>query len=525
MSRLFKQTYSDRRGKKRESAKWYGEFADHADTTRRLALFTDRRASESALRSIEALVALKQGGERPDRDLERFLDEVPIRILQRLAEWGVVESKRLARTNPIDQQLAEFAKAVKGRGVSERRIATLEQRLSAFLDRMNARRLADITTERIERALSDLESEKAAPHTRRGYVQALGQFVKWAVGRGLLSSNPCAGLGEIRGGVQTERRSLDPEEQRWLLLAAETGDTLSGTHKGRAWSLTGPERALAYLLVLRTGIRRGELLGLVRGDFDLAGDTPTLRLDAERTKARKAAVFHLPKDLAERMREHLRHKATDAPAFSFGDPTKLAGIVRADLQRARDQWLEAAGADAEERIKREKSAFLAPKGVDLHTLRTTYISDLARAGVPLAQAMRLARHSTPHLTAAVYSRFGASDERSALDRLDALHAAPAAPERERATGTDGQPLRLVGDDGEVSGRPAGRFGGEESRRSEKNSASADASTPGGAEAQGEVNTGFAGESGRGGIRTRGTGLGPYAALAKRCLQPLGHPTK
>ena len=323
-------------------------------------------------------------------------------------------------------------------------------------------------------------------------------------------------------------RAALPIPDRWeplRRLAAETGDTLSGTHKGRAWSLTGPERALAYLLVLRTGIRRGELLGLVRGDFDLAGDTPTLRLDAERTKARKAAVFHLPKDLAERMREHLRHKATDAPAFSFGDPTKLAGIVRADLQRARDQWLEAAGADAEERIKREKSAFLAPKGVDLHTLRTTYISDLARAGVPLAQAMRLARHSTPHLTAAVYSRFGASDERSALDRLDALHAAPAAPERERATGTDGQPLRLVGDDGEVSGRPAGRFGGEESRRSEKNSASADASTPGGAEAQGEVNTGFAGESGRGGIRTRGTGLGPYAALAKRCLQPLGHPTK
>ena len=42
----------------------------------------------------------------------------------------------------------------------------------------------------------------------------------------------------------------------------------------------------------------------------------------------------------------------------------------------------------------------------------------------------------------------------------------------------------------------------------------DASTPGGA-----ANTGFAGESGRGGIRTRGTGLGPYAALAKRCPNP------
>ena len=44
--RLFKTTYKDRRGKKRQADKWYVEFRDHLDTVRRLPAFPSKAASE-----------------------------------------------------------------------------------------------------------------------------------------------------------------------------------------------------------------------------------------------------------------------------------------------------------------------------------------------------------------------------------------------------------------------------------------------------------------------------------------------
>jgi site-specific recombinase XerD len=42
---------------------------------------------------------------------------------------------------------------------------------------------------------------------------------------------------------------------------------------------------------------------------------------------------------------------------------------------------------------------------DFHANRHTFISNLGRAGVPLATAQKLARHADPKLTANVYCHF------------------------------------------------------------------------------------------------------------------------
>src|SRR5690606_7857636 len=58
--------------------------------------------------------------------------------------------------------------------------------------------------------------------------------------------------------------------------------------------------------------------------------------------------------------------------------------------------------------------------VDFHSLRVTFITRMARAGVPMATAQRLARHSTPLLTFNVYTRLGSQDEQMAIASLPAL---------------------------------------------------------------------------------------------------------
>jgi len=55
--------------------------------------------------------------------------------------------------------------------------------------------------------------------------------------------------------------------------------------------------------------------------------------------------------------------------------------------------------------------------VDIHALRHTFGTMLAKAGVPLQVAQRAMRHSSPTLTANVYTHLGLLDVAGAVERL------------------------------------------------------------------------------------------------------------
>jgi hypothetical protein len=56
-----------------------------------------------------------------------------------------------------------------------------------------------------------------------------------------------------------------------------------------------------------------------------------------------------------------------------------------------------------------------------------FTTSLARAGVSLAMAQRLLRHSTPILTASIYTRLELHDARGAVAKLDAPPTSEPAP--------------------------------------------------------------------------------------------------
>ncbi|MFM7037994.1 MAG: tyrosine-type recombinase/integrase [Planctomycetaceae bacterium] len=87
---------------------------------------------------------------------------------------------------------------------------------------------------------------------------------------------------------------------------------------------------------------------------------------------------------------------------------------------------------------------------DFHALRHTYITNLARNGVSLVTAQKLARHSTPMLTAQRYTHIDLQDQKVAVDRLPSLQ----------------RPLQRAGD---FSGREVATDGTEtESATNEEN---------------------------------------------------------
>lgn len=71
----------------------------------------------------------------------------------------------------------------------------------------------------------------------------------------------------------------------------------------------------------------------------------------------------------------------------------------------------------------------AGRVIDVHGLRHTFGTMLARAGVPLQVAQRAMRHSTPALTANVYTHLGLMDISGAVNCLPGI---PASGEKNGA---------------------------------------------------------------------------------------------
>ena len=85
--------------------------------------------------------------------------------------------------------------------------------------------------------------------------------------------------------------------------------------------------------------------------------------------------------------------------------------------------------------------------MDVHSLRTTFNSLLAAAGVPLTTRRILMQHAAAGITDEHYTDRTLIDLRGALDLLPALPLDGESPASERyaATGTDdGQPLEAIG---------------------------------------------------------------------------------
>ena len=61
--------------------------------------------------------------------------------------------------------------------------------------------------------------------------------------------------------------------------------------------------------------------------------------------------------------------------------------------------------------------------IDIHALRHTFASRLARNGVGIAQAQKLLGHSDPRLTMAIYTHLGTEELRGAVESLPPLRVA------------------------------------------------------------------------------------------------------
>jgi len=471
--RVFRSSYPDKDGRTRPTSTWYVEFRDHRGAIRRVAGFTDRKATLELGRKIERLAWAKGSGEALDPVLTKWVEGLSPRLRSSLSRIGLLDATKVAALEPLAKHVdgetdnngrvtfVGFRQALTAKGTTAKQVDLVAGRARRVIEGCRFTYWSDISASKVMSHLDGLRADRGndkgnvipgiSAQTFNFYLAAFKQFCRWMVKDGRASESPVAHLDglNVKTDRRRERRALDAEETRWLLDTTRQGP--------QRYGMSGPERATLYRLAVESGLRAGELASLTRASFALDGKHPTVTVQAGYSKHRREDVLPLRPDTAADLRAFLACKLADALAFNPPKHRPLSEVLRDDLAAARAAWLDDAKTP-QDRKAREESRFLcyadsAGRVADFHSLRHTTGSWLAAAGVHPKVAQAVMRHSDINLTMSRYTHVFRGQESDAVAALPDLSQAPVK-ESARATGTDGRQADAAQGERETASRAA-----------------------------------------------------------------------
>ncbi len=336
----------------------------------------------------------------PDkREAVRRLDAFRIEREKEHAGLLPPRAAREAAKQPLAALHAAYLTGLRGTGVSPGTLDKYASNFRTLLAGTAWRSLACISARSFNdwRARSDL-----APKTLNDVLKNACGFLRTLVAQRVLPEDPLASVRRVDTRlVERFRRALDEDEQRRLLAVAP------------------PFRAVIYLLVLETGIRRKELNELKAGDFVFDTPAPFVLLPASITKNKKPAHMRLRPHVVAAVKSILPDRPLPSEWVFHNRVPRISTIWR-DLAKARIAFENEHGR------------------IDLHALRVTFCTNLLNAGAHPRVVQELMRHSDIKLTMKVYTDPSQLPLAAALDTLPILNLAPPEPNSEkndaRATG-------------------------------------------------------------------------------------------
>jgi integrase len=380
--------------------RWYGHDGKRPEQSTGT---TDRRVAEQILRSKLSRVAMVRHGLASPND-----------ILQ--AE---------AATTPLATHLADYEQALLDGVASARQkgpatakhAGLVKQRVESMLEGLGGKHARDIKPEAVGRYLADRRTNGLSAQSANHIIASAKAFLNWMVRVKRIRENPIANLNKQQVTPKLRkriRRALEPAEAAALLAATR--------HGTRFYHMEPEARYWLYRLALETGLRSGELRALKRENLSLSGPAAHVWLSEDETKNRKSAEIPLKHETAREILPHLAGKNPGDPVFDMPDESVIAYVLRHDLKEAGISHKTDAGV------------------IDFHALRTTCISWLAAANVPLKTLQTFARHSTPVLTMNVYARDLDGTLADAAEKLPDL-SRKATNRKERHPSTTPRPFR------------------------------------------------------------------------------------
>ena len=385
---------------KGKSKKYWAQFKDAQERLRRVPLSVDKMAAQAMLNQLV---------QRVERE-----------------KAGLVDPTEEQRKRPLIDHLREFESYLANKGVTTKQTQETITKLRRLFRTRRWRLIGDISAGGTLEFLGQLRRDGLSAQTYNHYLKAAKQFTRWLVRDRRTPTDPLAHLSRlnVRTDRRHDRRALSEAEFERLLNAARSGKRVEG--------ISGPDRAMLYVLAAWTGFRKGELGSLTLRSLRLDANPPTATVAACYSKHRREDTQVLHPELVRQLRDWLatkRHLHSGQPLFPIsgrvpgGVERKTHKMMERDIMAARDAWLEEAE-NEDELQRRLKSDFLCYCNhdglfADFHSMRHLFITNLERAGVSPRRAQTLARHSDIRLTMGVYTHVELSDCSAAIELLPA----------------------------------------------------------------------------------------------------------
>jgi integrase len=380
--------------------RWVLTYTDARGQRHREALSTDLRVAERL---------------RAERIRQRDLEH---------AGLGAVEGMGLALTELREQYLADLAVRV---GAKQLRSRT--DSLARVLAAITATRVRDLRVGDLLRYQRERLAQGVSNRTVNVDVGAVKAMLAWAVTSQLITESPLRALKPLPTGERHQRRvrrALSEDEIERFLAAADADDAecaarLAATrtievhgrgarHAARPRPERVPQSPL-WRALLTTAARWGELTSVTWLDLD--ADRMSLTLRAATTKAGRTRVIPLPSELVDELlalraihqRVRLRVVQPSDRVFLSPDGADWAEYTT-NARRLLRRVLDRAGIVRRDALGRV---------IDIHALRHTAATGMARRGVPLVVVQRVLGHASPEMTAKVYTHLGLEDLRGAVE--------------------------------------------------------------------------------------------------------------
>ena len=272
-------------------------------------------------------------------------------------------------------------------------------RLMATMPMGESARLKDLTPDALATYLETLKDAGKSARTWNFARQGVLAFANWCKKQGRLE----------RHGLERVPK-LDESRDRRLERRAVTEDELANLFNvARANG-----RIVWYMAAALAGLRRGDLCRLRWQDVDF--DNAVLTVREGKSKSIDYLSLH-PQLLGELKALHAQRLATPR-ALVF--PTPVSNATRkADFTAAGIPHVDASG-----------------KTADLHSLRSTLATRLARANVSPEVVRRIMRHASYKTTQKHYTQLGLADTAGAIEQLPFIGTSRPL----QATGTTDSPF-------------------------------------------------------------------------------------
>lgn len=332
-------------------------------------------------------------------------------------------------------------------GLRKSTVDDMRYRIKRLLRELGVTRFADLREVDVVQWFTALGQPD--PDTGKPKISANGRklqwiysyhFFRWAIDRKYLDSNPVEHAPKPRKFARDRkkiRRAMTPAELERLVrvaklrpLAEYVKTRMIGSRHTDYWQANpitwenvealagaaekfpqakrtvekqrrdGEKWALTYRCLALLGLRWGELRTLSVGRLEL--DDERVTLNSLYTKNGNSDVLPVPKELARDLKAWIESEKLGRDDILFQLPGKGVKRFYRDLEVAGIERVNALG-----------------KELDIHALRYTYGTMLANAGVSVATAQKLMRHSKPELTIGIYT------DADCLNTVGAVESLPA----------------------------------------------------------------------------------------------------